>query len=55
MGLGADFHWRESMWLEAEFGQLRNRRIRASDATAVAIKGTPGQNRYWRIGASLKF
>ena len=55
MGLGADFHWRESMWLGAEFGQLRNRRIRASDATAAVIKGTPGQDRYWRIAASLKF
>ena len=55
MGVGADFHWRESMWLGAEFGQLRNRRIRANDATAAMIKGTPGQDRYWRIGASLKF
>jgi len=55
MGLGADFHWRESLWLGAEFGQLRNRRIRASDSTLAVIKGTPGQDRYWRIGASLKF
>lgn len=55
MGVGADFHWRESMWLGAEFGQLRNRRIRANDETAAMIKGTPGQDRYWRIGASLKF
>lgn len=55
VGLGADFHWRESMWLTAELGQLRNRRIRASDASAAIIKGTPGQDRYWSIGASLKF
>lgn len=55
LGLGADFHWRESVWLRAELGQLRNRRIRANDATAVNLKGTPGQDRYWTIAASLKF
>lgn len=55
LGLGVDFHWRESLWLGAEFGQLRNRRIRANDATIAVLKGTPGQDRYWRIGASLKF
>lgn len=55
LGIGADFHWRGSVWLNAEFGQLRNRRIWADDATAAGVKGTPGQNRYWRIGASLKY
>jgi hypothetical protein len=55
LGLGGDFHWRESVWLSAELGQLRNRRIRANDATASILKGTPGQDRYWAISASLKF
>jgi len=55
LGIGADFHWRGSVWLNAEFGQLRNRRVWAYDATAAAVKATPGQSRYWRIGASLKY
>jgi len=55
LGIGADFHWRDAIWLNAEFGQLRNRRIFAYDATATAVKATPGQNRYWRIGASFKY
>lgn len=55
VGLAADFHWRESLWLEAELGQLRHRRIRANDASGTILKGTPGQDKYWRIGASLKF
>jgi hypothetical protein len=55
LGVGANFHWRGSVWLNAEFGQLRNRRISAYDAAAAAVKATPGQNRYWRIGASVKY
>ena len=55
IGLGADFHWRGSVWLNAEIGQLRNRRIQAYDDTAVTVKATPEQSRYWRIGASLKY
>ena len=55
IGLGADFHWRKKFWLNAEIGQLRNRRIIASDATGAGLKGTPGQDRYWQVGAKLKF
>ena len=55
VGLGADFHWRGSVWLNAEIGQLRNRRVRAYDETAAVVKATPEQSRYWRIGASLKY
>ena len=55
VGLGADFHWRESLWLNAEVGQLRNRRVRAFDDAGALVKATPGQSRYWRIGASLKY
>lgn len=55
IGIGVDFHWRESLWLGAEIGQLRNRRVQGKDATIAQVKATPGQNRYWRIGASLKF
>ena len=55
IGLGIDFHWREKFWLNAEIGQLRNRRISASDATGAQIKGSPGQDRYWQVGAKLKF
>ena len=55
MGLGANFHWRGSVWLNAEVGQLRNRRVWAYDDTAASVKATPGQSRYWRIGASLKY
>jgi hypothetical protein len=55
LGMGINFHWRGAIWLNTEFGQLRNRRISAYDATAVAVKATPGQSRYWRIGASFKY
>jgi hypothetical protein len=55
IGLGADFHWRKKFWLNAEIGQLRNRRIRATDETGTELKGTPGQDRYWQVGAKVKF
>jgi hypothetical protein len=55
LGIGADFHWRGSVWLNAEFGQLRNRRIRGYDGAAAVVKATPEESRYWRIGASLKY
>jgi hypothetical protein len=54
-GVGANFHWRGSVWLKAEMGQLRNRSIRAYDETLVSVKAIPEQSRYWRIGASLKY
>jgi hypothetical protein len=54
-GVGANFHWRESLWLNAEVGQLRNRRISAGDSSGAKIKATPSENLYWRVGASLKF
>jgi hypothetical protein len=55
LGVGANFHWRGSVWLNAELGQLRNRSIRAYDETGVSVRATPEQSRYWRIGASLKY
>ncbi|MBL4800054.1 MAG: hypothetical protein JKY50_21870 [Oleispira sp.] len=55
IGLGADFHWRKKLWLNAEIGQLRKRRIRATDETGARLKGTPGHDRYWQVGAKLKF
>jgi hypothetical protein len=55
LGVGANFHWRGSVWLNAEFGQLRNRSIRAYDETLVSVRAIPEQGRYWRIGASLKY
>ncbi len=55
IGLGADFHWRKKLWLNGEIGQLRNRRIRGTDETGAQLKGTPGEDRYWQVGAKLKF
>lgn len=55
LGIGADFHWRQKLWLNAEIGQLRNRRIRGTDETGAQLKGTPGEDRYWQVGAKLKF
>lgn len=55
IGLGADFHWRKKVWLNAEVGQLRKRRIRGTDETGARLKGTPGHDRYWQVGAKLKF
>jgi hypothetical protein len=55
LGVGAHFHWRGSVWLNAELGQLRNRSIRAYDEALASVRSTPEQSRYWRIGASLKY
>ena len=55
IGLGADFYWRKKLWLNAEIGQLRKRRIRATDETGARLKGTPSHDRYWQVGAKLKF
>lgn len=55
VGAGVNFHWRKKLWLNAEVGQLINRRIRATDATGVDIKGTPSQALYWQVGGKLQF
>ncbi len=55
VGVGANFHWRKKLWLNAEVGQLINRRIRATDATGVGVKGTPSQALYWQVGGKLQF
>jgi hypothetical protein len=55
LGVGAHFHWRGLVWLNAELGQLRNRSIRAYDETGVSVRATPEQSRYWRIGVSFKY
>ncbi|MFT7411567.1 MAG: hypothetical protein ACI9EX_002179 [Oleispira sp.] len=55
VGFGANFHWRSSVWLNVELGQLRNRRVLAYDETLASINGTLQQSQYWRIGASLRY
>lgn len=55
VGLGGEFHWRGKIWLNGEIGQLRHRRIKATDDTGAKIKATPGQDRYWTVGAKLRF
>ena len=61
IGVGVDFNWRKAMWLSAELGQLRKRQIRgfaagADAATAPSkVKATPGMDRYWRLGAEIRF
>ncbi|MFP6844298.1 MAG: hypothetical protein VB958_03685 [Thalassolituus sp.] len=54
MGVGGEFHWRERFWLNGEIGQLRNRRIRATDNTGVEVVATPGQDAYWQIGITAR-
>lgn len=54
-GVGAEFRWRPSIWLNAEIGQLRNRTIRATDDTGVEVSTDPGENGYWQLGGSLRF
>jgi hypothetical protein len=54
VGIGANFHWRSSVWLNVELGQLRNRNVQAYDETLVSLTETPQQSQYWRIGVSLK-
>ncbi|MGK0249396.1 MAG: hypothetical protein ACI910_002138 [Oleispira sp.] len=55
LGVGANFHWRGNVWLNGEFGQLRNRSIRAYDEAVLSVRATPEQSLYWRIGASVKY
>ncbi len=55
MGVGAEFRWRNGVWLNAEVGQLRNRTIRATDNTGVEVSADPAENGYWQLGASLRF
>jgi len=61
VGAGLTFNWRESMWLNAEVGQLRKRQIRGfadgadADTAPTGVKATPGQDRYWQLGAEIRF
>jgi len=55
MGVGAEFRWRDGMWLSAEIGQMRNRTIRATDSTGAEVSADPADNGYWRLGGSLRF
>lgn len=55
MGVGGEFRWRDNIWFNAEIGQLRNRQIKATDATGIEISGTPADNGYWQLGGSLRF
>lgn len=55
VGFGGEFHWRGKIWLRGEIGQLRHRRIHGTDDTGAKIKATPGQDRYWSVGAKLRF
>lgn len=55
MGVGGEFRWRDNMWFNAEIGQLRNRQIKATDATGIKVSGTPADNGYWQLGGSLRF
>jgi len=56
-GVGLTFHWRKSLWLNAEIGQLRNRRVKGytDAATSVKATATPGDDRYWKLGAEIRF
>lgn len=53
-GFGGEFHWRKSMWLRAEIGQLRARTIEASDTAAAKQKGRPGDDNYWQVGIRIQ-
>lgn len=55
MGVGGEFKWRDNIWFNAEIGQLRNRQIKATDATGLKVTGTPADNGYWQLGGSLRF
>lgn len=55
LGLGAEFHWRGALWLNAELGQMRHRRIVATDTTGVVVKATPIDDRYWQAGIRLRY
>ncbi|MAK90601.1 MAG: hypothetical protein CMI13_05115 [Oleibacter sp.] len=55
MGLGVDFHWQGAFWLNAEVGQMRNRRIWSTDDTGASVVATPAQDSYWQTGISLRY
>lgn len=55
LGLGGEFHWRGALWLTAELGQMRHRRIVATDTTGVQVKATPADDRYWQAGIELRY
>lgn len=55
LGLGGEFHWRGPLWLSAEVGQMRHRRVKATDSTAVAVNATPGDDAYWQVGLDLRY
>lgn len=55
LGFGVDFHWQEALWLNAEVGQMRHRRIWATDADGADVVATPADDRYWQTGISLRY
>ncbi len=54
-GFGGEFHWRGPVWLSAELGQLRHRRIKATDDTDAGVSATPGEDTYWQAGLQLRY
>jgi len=54
-GVGAEFRWRSGLWLSAEIGQMRNRHIRATDASGTELRADAAENGYWQLGGSLRF
>ncbi len=55
MGLGADFWWRGNIWINAELGQQRLRKITAHDSTGAKVTANPADNNYWQAGIKVKF
>ena len=55
MGVGAEFWWRGGIWLNAEVGQQRLRKITAYDSTAARVTANPADNNYWQAGVQLRF
>lgn len=55
LGLGSEFHWRGPLWLSAELGQMRHRRIRATDDTGTELTATPADAAYWQAGLILRY
>lgn len=55
LGVGGEFHWRGAMWLRGEIGQLRNRRVKATDDTGTSVAASPGADRFWQLGVEFRY
>ncbi|WP_430462937.1 hypothetical protein ACQUQU_09170 [Thalassolituus sp. LLYu03] len=55
LGVGGEFHWRGPLWISGELGQMRHRRVRATDDTGTEVVASPGDDAFWQVGIDLRY